>query len=533
MQSAICSDNFLFPEKLRRNLTLRFRSPGEGLQVNLRSFLLLALIPATSLSSQVTLPHILSSHMVVQRQVPVHIWGMAAPAENVTVSFRGETISTKAGELGRWSLYLSPGSAGGPFQMTVRGDAPSGGATGGQTITLDDVMVGDVWVASGQSNMEFTLHQAATGAQDIPHASNIRLRLLMVRKKASEYPLDDADTDGWAVSTPDTARDFSAVAWYFARDIAERERVAIGVIDATWGGTVAEAWTRMAALGQDAALNPLFAQWGRMTEREEDAKLEDKDQQKQREEAKAQGKPEPKFPWHPQLLSWGPGMLWNGMIAPLTPMPISGVIWYQGESNSALERAPLYSRIFGTLIEDWRREWGVGDFPFLFVQISNYKSDEHEDWAALREQQVKTLALRNTAMAVTIDIGNPDDVHPTDKLDVGLRLARAARALAYGEAVEYSGPVFREATPEHGALRIWFDHAEGLNARGGEVTGFEAAGRDGKYYPAQAKIDGENIVVTSASVAEPVSVRYGWANSPKCNLFNSEGLPASPFRTSQ
>jgi sialate O-acetylesterase len=501
--------------------------------VNLRILFLLAIVSASTASGQITLPHIFSSHMVVQRQAPVHVWGTAAPGESVTVSFRGESISTKAGELGRWSLYLSPGMGGGPFQMTIRGTAPAGGAGGGQTITLDDVMVGDIWVASGQSNMEFTMHQAATAKEDLPHTSNIRIRLLMVRKKASAYPVDDADTDGWAVSTPDSARDFSAVAWYFARDIAQHERVAIGVIDATWGGTVAESWTRMAALGQDAALAPLFTSWGKMTEREEDELIREKLEQQQRDAAKAQGKPEPQFPWHPVLLSWGPGMLWNGMIAPLTPMPISGVIWYQGESNSQLERAPLYGRIFRTLIEDWRHEWGISDLPFLYVQISSYKSDASEDWAALREQQVTALELRNTGMAVTIDIGNPDDVHPTDKLDVGLRLARAARALVYGEGIEYAGPMYRQATTEQGALRIWFDHADGLNAKGGAPTGFEAAGKDGKYYPATAKIEGETVVVTSSSVAEPAAVRYGWANSPQCNLFNSTGLPASPFRTSQ
>jgi sialate O-acetylesterase len=210
------------------------------------------------------------------------------------------------------------------------------------------------------------------------------------------------------------------------------------------------------------------------------------------------------------------------------------VLWYQGESNSPLVRAPLYGRIFRTLIEDWRREWGVGDFPFLYVQIANFKSTPAEDWAVLREQQLKTLALRNTAMAVTIDIGNPDNVHPTDKVDVGLRLARAARALSYGEKIEYSGPLYRQATPEGSSVRVWFDHAEGLTAKGGALTGFEVAGADGKFVPATAAIDnetggGETVVVSTPAVAQPVFVRYGWANSPECNLFNGDGLPASPF----
>jgi sialate O-acetylesterase len=198
-----------------------------------------------------------------------------------------------------------------------------------------------------------------------------------------------------------------------------------------------------------------------------------------------------------------------------------------------LERAPLYNRLFRTLIEDWRRQWGLGDFPFLYVQISDFKSTPAEDWALLREQQRKTLALRNTAMAVTIDIGNPDNVHPTNKVDVAARLARAARALSYGEAVEYTGPVFRQATPEGSAIRAWFDHAKGLMAKGGEVTGFEVAGADGKFFPATAKVEGATVLATSPSVAEPVLVRYGWANSPQCNLFDGEGLPASPFTSEQ
>ncbi|HEY1902678.1 MAG TPA: sialate O-acetylesterase [Terracidiphilus sp.] len=513
--------------------------------MNLRSVRWFAVFPAAMLclfavltaSAQVTLPKVLSSHMVVQRDLPVHVWGMATPGETVSVSFRGETRATTAEPTGRWSVYLKPGSAGGPFELTVNGTPAAGAAVDGnaaQTITLSDVLVGDVWVASGQSNMEFAMRQAATADADLPHADNARIRLLMVNKKAAEYPLDDVDTTGWTASTPETARDFSAVAWYFARAIEQREHVPVGVIDSTWGGTVAEAWTRVAALGADAALAPVFVQWGKMTERESDALLRDKDEQRQRAEAKAAGKPEPQFPWHPQLLSWGPGMLWNGMIAPLTSFPIRGVIWYQGESNSALARAPLYGNVFSTLINDWRHEWGVGDFPFLFVQISNFKSNETEDWAELREQQLKTLALRNTAMAVTIDIGNPDNVHPTDKVDVGERLALAARALSYGEDVSYSGPIFRQATPEGNAIRVWFDHhAKGLAAKGGELTGFEVAGADGKFVPATARIDWNTVVASSDAVAEPRFVRYGWANSPQCNLFDGEGLPASPFTSAE
>jgi len=499
------------------------------LLLKVRWLLLFALIPVAVASAQVTLPHFLSDHMVVQRDLPVHVWGKAAPGQQVSVSFRGETRSAVADPVGHWNVYLEPGTAGGPFEMTVS-SAPAAASDAPQSITIHDILVGDIWLASGQSNMEFPLSRAATAAEDIPHAGNDRIRLLMVNKKAADYAQDDLDTDGWKPSTPDSAKSFSAVAWYFAREIEQREHVPVGVIDSTWGGTVAEAWVRLTALGEDAALNPLFASRGKMLDRAADAAAEVRDEQRQQAEAKAQSQPIPQFPWHPPLESWGPGNLWNGMIAPMAPMPIRGVLWYQGESNSALERWPLYNRIMRTLIEDWRREWTVGPFPFLYVQISNYKSTPLEDWAALRQQQVETLGLRNTAMAVTIDIGNPDDVHPTDKVDVGHRLALAARALTYGEsALEFSGPMFREAAPEGSAIRTWFDHAKGLNAKGGEVTGVEVAGRDGKFVPAQARIEGDTLVASSPDVSAPVAIRYGWANSPQCNLFNGEGLPASPF----
>jgi len=469
----------------------------------------------------VTLPKILASHMVVQRGLPVHVWGWATAGEAVAVTFRGESKSATADELGRWSVYLAPGAAGGPFQLVVKGS---------NSVTLDDVLVGDVWLAGGQSNMEFAMRQAATAATDLPKAGNDRIRLMMVDKAYSDYPKTDLTGRSWTASSPESARDFSAVAWYFAREIEAREHVPIGVIDSTWGGTVAEAWTSMTALGADASLNSVFAARGRQTEREPTALLEDVEQKRQIAEAKAAGKPVPEFPWHPQLNMWAPSMLWNGMIAPLTPFPIRGVIWYQGETNSMIARnPPVYYHLFPALIEDWRRQWQIGDFPFLYVQIANFKSTPAEDWPIIRDAQWKTLELRNTGMAVTIDVGNPDNVHPTDKVTVGNRLALAARAIAYGEKIEFSGPLFRQLTTENGGVRVWFDHAEGLQTRNGGLTGFEVAGADGVWVPADARIDGETILLTSATVPHPVASRYGWANSPECHLYNSAGLPASPF----
>jgi sialate O-acetylesterase len=507
-------------------------------------FVLMVLVAVTAANAQVAMPKVLASHMVVQRDLPVHVWGMAGAGEAVSVVFRGETGTTTASRVGRWSVYLKPGEAGGPFTLTVTGTPAAGGAE--ETVALDDVLVGDVWVASGQSNMEFPLRRASTAATDLPNAANSKIRLLIVDKKPADFAQDDIATKGWVESTPETAKDFSAVAWFFAREIEAKEHVPVGVIDSTWGGTPAEAWTRVAALGEDASLNSVFSYWGKMTDGETDAELSQKDEQRQRDEAKAAGTPIPQFPWHPDLLSWGPGMLWNGMIAPLTPMAIRGVIWYQGESNGGAERYPIYDKTMRALIEDWRKQWGVGAFPFLFTQIANYKTGAGDNWANLRDQQLKTLGLGNTGMAVTIDIGNPDDIHPTNKAEVGRRLALWARALAYGEDVSYSGPQFRQATPEGNSIRVWFEHhAKGLVAKGGELagaqglvvkegelTGWEVAGADGKFVPATAKIDGNTVVATSDAVTEPRFVRYGWASSPQCNLFNGEGLPASPF-TSQ
>ncbi len=514
-----------------------------GLVLNLRSLALLALLPVASVSAQVILPTVLSDHMVVQRDLPVHVWGTAVPGEQVTVTFRGETKSTTATKLGRWSVYLKPATAGGPFEMTVKATPvdPAATAISAEPVTLHDILVGDVWIASGQSNMEFPLERASTAATDLPKADNPRIRLLIVDKKAADYPQDDLPTTGWAASTPQTAKPFSAVAWYFAREIEQREHVPVGVIDSTWGGTPAEAWTSLTALGQDAQIASLFAVRGRMVNDATNAALTIKDEQRQRDEAKVQGKPEPQFPWHPALESYGPGYLWNAMIAPLTPFPIRGAIWYQGEANAGGDRFPYYDRVMRDMIEDWRHQWGIGPFPFYYVQIANWITGPDSNWADLRDQQRRTLGERNTAMAVTIDIGNPNDIHPTDKASVGHRLALAARALNYGDRdIEYSGPMFRQATVDGASIPPGFDQAKGLTARGGqtpdgltvkggEVTSVELAGADGKFVPATATVDGETIVASSPQVPNPVAIRYGWASNPQCNLFNSDGLPASPF----
>ena len=475
--------------------------------------------------ADVTLPALLADHMVMQRGLPVHVWGMAAPREAVSVTFRDETKSGTADDDGRWSVYLSPGEAGGPFPLTIR-------AT--NTIVLNDILVGDVWIASGQSNMEFPMTGLVNAQAEISAAQYPKIRIFMVNHKPADYPLENVESKGWAACTPETVADSSAVAYFFARNIQQKAGVPLGLIETFWGGTAAESWTSLHTLAADAALMPVFSARAKMVDGEATTVI--REQREEREfqvslaEAKAEGKPLPWRQWHPDFAAWAPAALYNGMIAPLTPYAIRGVIWYQGEANSGPDRAPLYARVFQTMIRDWRNAWGEGDFPFLFVQIANWNTSPEGLWPEVRNAQRQALALRNTGMAVTIDIGDPDDIHPKNKQDVGLRLALAARAITYGEKIEWSGPLYRQVTQEEHALRVWFDYADGLMAKGATVAGFEVAGADGKYSAADAKIDGISVIVSSAAVPTPVSVRYGWAANPTCNLINKEGLPASPFQ---
>jgi sialate O-acetylesterase len=293
---------------------------------------------------------------------------------------------------------------------------------------------------------------------------------------------------------------------------------------------VAEAWVSLQSISADAALMPVFATRAQMMQTQ--GELTEIQAREKREDlaARQAGRTPPQHPWRPDPASWAPAALFNGMVAPAVDYAIKGVIWYQGESNSRRAFAPMYARIFPALIADWRAQWHVGDFPFLFVQIANYASNATEQWAVIREAQRRSLSVANTAMAVTIDIGDRDNVHPADKQTVGARLALAARALAHGENVEYSGPLFRQATPDGEGVRVWFDHtADGLVAKGGELQGFEIAGNDGRFVSATASIDGKTVVVRNPRVTEAKYVRYGWANAPVVNLYNSGGLPASPF----
>ncbi len=478
--------------------------------------------------AEVRLPNVVSSHAVLQRDVPIHIWGWSDPGETVTVRFHDQSRTANADDLGKWGLWLQPEHAGGPFTLTAQGSS-------GSPVTLSDILVGDVWVASGQSNMEMPLNGFPGSAvlknaqEEIANATLPTVRLLRIEHKTSYYPVNDISAT-WTDCTPQTAGDFSAVAYFFGRDINTREHVPIGLIDSTWGGTPVDTWISMDGIGSNAGLMPMFASWAHFT-----ADLSDTDliiAKEKREDAAAEQahQPKPEHNWHPDALSWQPASLYNGMIAPLVPYTIKGAIWYQGETNSDPERAPMYSRFFSAMIQDWRAKWGEGNFPFLYVQISNFYSP-HENWGLLRDEQRRTLSVANTAMAVTLDVGTRDNVHPPDKQTVGARLALAARATVYGEPqLEYSGPLFRTATVEGSTMRVWFDHAkDGLAAHGPQLAGFEVAGADGKFAPAKAKIEGSTVVVEASGVSHPASVRYAWQGWTDANLFNKENLPASTF----
>jgi sialate O-acetylesterase len=481
-------------------------------------------------SAQVRLPMVISDHAVLQRDRPIHIWGWATPGAHLTAHFHSQTVLAEVDPLGKWSLYLSPESAGGPYVLSIAGD--------GEDKKVSDLLIGDVWLASGQSNMEMPMSGFPPTAslkdadKEIAATQNPKLRLLVVAHKSSDFPVGDITTS-WTECTPETAKNFSAVAYFFGRDIAAKENVPVGLIDSTWGGTPADSWVSLETLGTNPALLPAFASRANFANLQADNEARIAAEKQEDAEAKAAGKPAPNHQWHPDETSWLPAGLYNGMIAPFTPLTVKGFLWYQGETNSAHDRSPFYDTLFAALIGDWRSHFAQGNLPFLYVQISSFSSPG-EDWGLIREQQRRVLSVANTAMAVSLDVGQADNVHPPDKQTVGARLALAARGMVYGEPVAYRGPSFREATPEVGkdgttSMRVWFDHGEGLTYRGKPSTGFEVAGADHRFVAAQAQIEGDTVLVSSPDIRYPVYVRYGWMSVVSGILYNGAGLPSSTF----
>lgn len=636
--------------------------------------LVVALLVGSSIHSiaDVTLPRIFSSNMVLQQGTEIPVWGWANQGERVTVTLNKSTVSARAGRDGKWKVKLPRFDYGGPYTMTV---------SGRNKIVFDNVMIGEVWIASGQSNMEWQLSQSKNAEEEIAAAEYPNIRLFQVPRTVAQLPQDDISSGEWKACTPENVTGFSAVAYFFGRELHQKLNVPIGLIHSSWGGTVAETWISTETIEND----PDFAEPLKNLRSMDMETYE----QEQRERVKqlfggkiptedkglVNGQPVwsaidlddgswkslvvPKYweeqgyaqidgvAWYrkeiklteeqskstatlhlgkvddsditwingievgktegfydkdriytidakylrpgPNMLVvrvhdtggnggiWGdpknqflaigsekvdisgdwnfriskatissvnvgpnsyPTLLFNGMINPIVPYGIKGAIWYQGESNAT--RAKQYQRIFPALINDWRKHWNQGDFPFLFVQLANYmKAPEipgESAWAELREAQTMTLSLPNTGMAVAIDIGEANDIHPRNKQDVGLRLSLNALKIAYGKDVVNSGPMFSSVEFKDDKAVVTFDHVgEGLvaNDRYGYVKGFTLAGPDGKHKWAKAHIVSNNqLEIWSEVVSNPIEVRYGWADNPDdVNLYNSEGLPAIPFRS--
>lgn len=488
------------------------------------------------------LPSIFSDHMVLQRDTPIPIWGTATPGSEVTATLADQSVSVHANEQGKWKLEVPALPAGGPYTLEV---------SSGKTLTYSDILVGEVWLCSGQSNMDFTVaptekrHFAGTAnwETEVSAATHPRIRMFTAEWTMHESPKSDVEGT-WEVCSPETAGDFSAVAYFFGRKLQQELDLPIGLITCAYGASTAESWISRERLVSDPQLKDLVTVFDRkrIAFRDNPAIMDNygKSMAKWRDDAEArkrQGKPPTRAPKHPDPVQdqHNPCVLFNGMIAPITPYGIRGVIWYQGESNVGTRK--LYPAIQSTLIKDWRSHWSHGELPFFFVQLANYQAPKNDpsesSWASMREAQASSLKLPNTGMAVTIDIGEENDIHPRNKQDVGHRLARLALADVYQNAIVARGPRFREHTIENGNIRLYFDHADGgLISRNGSLKGFAIAGNDRRFVWAQATIDGETVVVRSPETPNPAYVRYAWADNPaSANLFNSEMLPAAPFRT--
>ncbi len=427
----------------------------------------------------------LTDNMVLQREMDVPIWGTAAPKERITVSFNEQRKQTTADEAGKWNVVLSPMKAGGPHKMIIEGKASK--------VTLDNVLIGEVWICTGQSNMDFPLgaFRAKYDAQ-VEAADMTGVRLVNFDTRGS-------GTD-WQECTPTTASTFSATGFFFGRQLYRKLGVPIGLIEGALGGTQLETWMSPAAAEECPELK-----WG-------------------------------------QLYKWKVVGENYPQIKAMMPYAIRGAIWYQGEMNGTAGTGHTYAYHFAAMIKHWRKDWGLGDFPVLYVQLPNYlkpqtddpKDDSQRAWPALREAQRMCLNLKNTSMAVTIDIGMADNIHPTNKLDVGRRLALNARALVYGEKeLVYSGPLYQDMEIKEDRIRLNFTHVGAglVSATGEKLKGFGIAGDDRQFVWADAVIDGDSVIVSSPEIPDPKHVVYAWAINPIISLYNKEGLPASPFRT--
>lgn len=542
----------------------------------------------SSARANVTMPSIFGDHMVLQKEMKIPVWGWANPGEDVTVTFAGQRAATTADDQGNWRVDLdkTPANAS-PQTLTV---------TGRNTIAFHDVLIGDVWLAAGQSNMEMGLSEVHNAAQVLPTVNDPMLRFFNVETSDTAIEPRKNVPGTWRIATLDNANRFSGAAYFFIHEIRKDRNIPIGLLRTGHGGTGAQTWLSVEAIKNNVTADPEFQSWldtHAQLLKDYPARLavytplrlqfqKDHDQwrknvfespeftaqraawevaaQKAREEDKnlpprpVPPVPEPKEPDRPEGDRNKLANVYNAKLFPMIPYAIKGAIWYQGESNS--NNAKQYRVLFPLMIKDWREKWGEGDFPFIYVQLPNLgtlPTDPDQklekwvgDFVGVREAQAMTLALPNTGMAVAIDLGDPRNVHPKDKMDVGYRLSLVARKVAYGEDIVYTGPTFESMKVEGNKVRITFDNvgtglvigtapwtpSGKIPPLATELRCFTIAGADKKWAWAKATIEGnDQVVVSSDTVPNPVAVRYDWFNSPNGNLYNREKLPAAPFRT--
>jgi sialate O-acetylesterase len=495
-----------------------------------REIIVALLSCALPLMADVTPSALFSDHMVLQSGMSVPVWGKAEPGEKVTVSIQGQTQAATADAAGKWMLRLPNLKAGGPLEMTI---------SGRNTLTVKDVLIGEVWLGSGQSNMEFTVSKKVARFaglvnedEEIAAANYPKIRMF-TEKQSKKYDPQTELAGEWKICTPENAPGFSAVGYLFSRDLQrELGGTPVGFITAAFGASTAESWIRRQTLLSDAQLRPMVEKFDTLVAFYKDhpgAKAAD-------------------APGAPQTINSRPGkmdaplrdpvqdqhqptVLFNGMVSPLIPYAIRGALWYQGESIvGGKAGVALYGHVMETLVKDWRALWGEGDFPFYAVQLPALGNVSNNPM--VREQQAEILSLPKTGLAVTIDIGDPKDVHPHNKAPLGERLTKIAMANVYGRKIEYSGPIYQSMKAEGDSIRITFSHAAGLTAKDGPLKWFQIAGEDRKFVDAEARIEGGSVVVRAAGISKPAAVRYAWDNYPEgCNLYNGADLPAMPFRT--
>jgi sialate O-acetylesterase len=513
---------------MKRSLRLLF---------SLAALVLISPVPARA---DVRLPALFTDHMVLQQGQKNRVWGWADPGEEVVVAISGQTQRAKADEKGKWLVTLDPLAVGGPHTLAI---------TGKNKLQVQDVLVGEVWICSGQSNMQWAVAQGNDSDLEAKTAKFPKIRLISVPQVGTQEPQEDFKGK-WEVCSPETISQFSAVGYYFGRQLHQTLDIPIGLIDDAWGGSACEAWVRRDILAKDEKYRPLLQRWEEIERRlanvdsakaEADFQKRLSDWQEAVRKARAENKALPSRPQNPASQLTGnarPGNIYNGVLKPTIGYGIRGAIWYQGESNAT--RAYQYRDLFPLMIQSWRDEWQQGDFPFYWVQLADFKDQKAEpsdsDWAELREAQTMTMKrLPNTGEAVIIDLGEGRDIHPRNKQDVAKRLARWALAREYGMSdLPHRSPQYKSMDKQGNKITLTFDHVGG-GLYTFDVTkpvGFAIAGSDKKFVWADAQLEGNNkIVVSSDKVADPVAVRYAWADNPVCNVYSRDGLPLTPFRT--